>query len=431
MTLRPIDDEHVAEVLSQALPQGALRRREDTAAIFYCFDVLDSRLDELRAAFPPSALHAVAVKANPALGVLRHVVQQGFGLEAASLAELELAVRSGAPPQDIVFDSPAKTEEELRRALELGVRINTDNLQEIEQLARLREDEVTRSASASVGLRVNPQVGVGPISYTSVAGQRSKFGVPLDQADAIADALVRYPWISGLHVHVGSQLGGVELLVEGIARVSQFMNEVNRRRPAVPIAVLDIGGGLTAPYSARDEVADLQTYADALRRRCPELFGADLRLVTEFGRHVHTNAGWIATRVEYVKPAGDVITAVVHVGADLLMRACYLPEDWTHEILVLSAAGELKRGPRHIYDIAGPLCFAGDFVGRGRELPEIEPGDYIVLLDAGSYTHSMWSRYNSRQAPRVIGYRRDNTGKLVFEVLIERETTDDVLRFWS
>jgi diaminopimelate decarboxylase len=120
---------------------------------------------------------------------------------------------------------------------------------------------------------------------------------------------------------------------------------------------------------------------------------------------------------------------MIHVGADLLLRKCYNPEDWHHEIFVVDHNGMIKDGTdKNKYVIAGPLCFAGDVIANGIEMPIIEPGDYIIIQDTGAYTLSMWSRYNSRQIPKVIGYTEEGND---FEIIKERECLDNIFEFWS
>ena len=152
--------------------------------------------------------------------------------------------------------------------------------------------------------------------------------------------------------------------------------------------------------------------------------------MTEFGRLVNAKAGWAASRVEYTKQAGGRRIAVIHLGADFLVRPAYVPEVWRHRVTVHGSAGMPKAGPVVSQDIAGPLCFSGDLVARQRDLPLTEPGDWVVIHDAGAYTLSMWSRYNSRQAPAVYAYEADAAGVKLQQVK-PAETVDDVLRFWG
>ncbi|NJB68240.1 diaminopimelate decarboxylase [Desulfobaculum xiamenense] len=422
--------------LVRALEAGAVRD-EDTSVLFHDLSLIEERVRELGEAFPADTLHAVAVKANPLRKVLRHIETLSkpgtgplLGLEAASEPEFELALSSGFTPERIVFDSPAKTVRELGRAIDLGVHLNMDNLQEVERVAAMVAER-NSAPTGGFGIRINPQVGSGTIGATSVAAEYSKFGVPLKVfRSELAEAYAKNPWLTGVHVHVGSQGCPMDQIVTGIRAVLDFVEEVNAATGG-RIRTFDMGGGLPADYGQDGfDAPDFTRYAAALRERCPELFSGRYRLMTEFGRAVHANAGFAASRVEYVKPQGDIRTAVIHLGADMFLRKCYNPGDWHHAFTVCAPDGSLKSGGERPYRIAGPLCFAGDLPGRDVVLPEIEPGDWIIIHDTGAYTLSMWSRYNSRAVPAVLGFDSpDATGGVI--VLKRRERPEDVLRFWE
>lgn len=410
------------DLVRGALASG-LVRDEDTAVLLYDLDALERGLAGLRAAFPPDTLTAVAVKANPLPGVLGFLAARGAGAEVASLPELELALAAGVPPERLVFDSPAKTVEELRLAVERGLYVNADNLDELARLAALA-DRTGRTPAA--GLRVNPQVGLGGIAATSVAGTFSKFGVPLSRRRDIVAAFAAFPWLRGLHVHVGSQGCPLGLLVDGAAAVFELAEAVNRALGPGRVTVFDLGGGLPTAYRDTDRPPSPGDYAAALAARCPGLFSGRYRLVTEFGRVLHAAAAVAVSRVEYVKRQPGHRTAVLHLGADALVRECYHPKSWPHRAVLLDAHGREKTGRTAVWHLAGPLCFSGDFPIRRVRLPRVEPGDLVVIRDVGAYTLSMWSRYNSRQMPRILGCRGGFYG-----VLRERESVADVLRFWQ
>ncbi|MBU1003742.1 MAG: diaminopimelate decarboxylase [Proteobacteria bacterium] len=428
-----IAPQELARTLQSALVQGLIGS-QDTGLIVYDLDRLRARLREACQAFPEGTLHALAVKANPLPKVLLLLaaVDPCIGAEVASLPELELALRAGFEPRRILFDSPAKTGAELRLALERGVNLNADGFQELERihdlLAGLARQGV--SPAGSIGLRVNPQVGAGAIAATSVAGHYSKFGVPVAEFRAeIIAAFGRHPWLTGLHAHVGSQGCSLEQLCAGARTLVDLAEEINDRSPG-RVRLLDIGGGLPATYDAADPKPSISDYGVALRQSCPELWSGRYGLVTEFGRAVHANAAFAASRVEYVKVQSGVVTAVTHLGADLFLRKCYNPGDWHHDVLGVAADGRLKAGQAVAQTIAGPLCFQGDLPARDVPLPLLEQGDWVCFRDVGAYTLSMWSRYNSRQMPLVLGLSRKG-GQLRFTVLRPRETVEQVLRFWD
>ena len=410
-----------SRMLVQALADGVLDE-EDTAALFYDLDALQDRFESVGAAFSSGTLHAVAVKAMPLPAVLSRLVGLGAGLEAASLPELHLALAAGCEPGRIVFDSPAKTVGELRQALELKVHLNADNFQE---LSRLDDLVGAGSPAATIGLRVNPQVGLGEIADTSVAGDFSKFGEPVEKREAIIQAYADRPWLTGLHMHVGSQGCGLDLFTRGARTLLDLRRDIDKACGGGRITRVDIGGGLPVAYREGEPAPSMAQYAAALRQACPELFDGSLRVFTEFGRWIFANQGFAASRVEYVKEQPGHRTAVIHLGADMFLRTCYVPDTWRHELAVAGSDGALKTGPQSPWHVAGPLCFSGDFLARARPLPDVSPGDFILVLDAGAYTYAMWSRYNSRQMPKVVGL---SGGRAV--TLKERESVEDVVAFW-
>jgi len=421
--------QRAAEAIHHALARGFLRP-QDAAAVFHDLGLLDARLARIRAAFPPQTLHAVAIKANPLRRILERLRALDAGAEVASWPELRLALSAGFPPERIVFDSPAKTIEELRQALSAGVRVNADNLDEIERIAALRR-ELSSSASA-VGIRINPQVGAGRIAATSTAAAYSKFGVALlERREELLHAFVEHDWLRGVHVHVGSQGCSLELLVEAVRRLVEFADEVEgeqREAGAFRVETIDIGGGLPIAYQPGDVEIPVEDYAAALRATCPALFEGRYGIITEFGRYLFAPTGWIASRVEYVKTVAGIPTAILHVGADILSRECQDPESWRHAISVHAPDGTPRLGGEERWNLAGPLCYSGDMPAVGVPLPRIHAGDFVVFHDTGAYALSMWSRYNSRQVPRVLGYESPGWS---FQVLKERERPEDVIAFWE
>lgn len=431
MTQSKLSQTEISHTLSRATAHPDLLQINDSAILFYNLSAVKARVEELKDVFPAGTLHAVAVKANPLLKMLSMAHRLGTGAEVASLPELYLAEKAGFDPGHIVFDSPCKTREELEIALKKGVYLNADSFLELDRIAGILKNIKSNSV---VGLRINPQVGPGNIKSTSVADGISKFGIPLNEnRDKILQYYQQYPWLQGIHVHIGSQGCPVPLLITGIRKVLDLCIEVNEQlqQQSAPnrIRNFDIGGGLPVSYHPGQEPVTMQQFAGMLRSNCPELFGNSYRLITEYGRYINANAGWVASKVEYVKREPGYNIIITHVGADLFLRKCYNPADWHHHITVTDKHGYVKAGIDPIkYTVAGPLCFAGDVLATDLELPVVEEGDFLILHDAGAYTLSMWSRYNSRQMPVVVGYRE--TGK-DFEILRRRESVNDLLEFWS
>lgn len=395
-----------------------------SSAIFHHLGLMRARIAALQAAFPGQTLHAIAIKANPVVEILREAVRAGAGLEAASIEEVELALAAGCSAERVIFDSPAKTRDEIAHALRLGVYLNVDNFDELERIAELI---ASGRSTSPIGLRVNPMVGGGAIQQTSVSVAGSKFGVPLntDRTKIIA-AFAQHAWLTGLHVHAGSQGCRLPLLADAVERIAELRREILSSTGRA-IGNFDIGGGLPTVYRTGDTAPSAAEYARMLEQRVPDLFSADVRLVTEFGRAIQANCGIAASRVEYVKPEQRL--AVIHLGADFLLRPVYRPEDWAHEFFVLDRHGVPKSGPASPVTLAGPLCFAGDLIAREVLLPRLETGDWVVIRDIGAYTLSMWSRHCSRGIPAVHGYVPGEGGQL--RLLRAAERPGDVVRYWS
>ncbi|CAB4015886.1 Diaminopimelate decarboxylase [Paramuricea clavata] len=299
--------------------------------------------------------------------------------------------------------------------------------------------EVLFSESKStIGLRVNPIVGDGDIKELSCASETSKFGIPMTEElkKKITEYYIQHSWLTALHVHIGSQSFDGEQLSKGLKKAVALALKINGKVGRNQVCVFDIGGGY--PVNRKDDTITptFYEYADILRKEIPELFpeyGVFKKVVTEFGQALNAKAGWLASRVEYVKPSGneELRIALTHVGADLCMRTCYLPQQkkYQRRVRVFNNNGQAKTGTEKRYNIAGPLCFSGDVLKYDALLPEVERGDYLVLLDCGANSLSVLNRHCSRFAPSVFGYRTTKNGEVNFVVLKEAETKDELLKF--
>lgn len=405
-------------IVADVLARPEVRRRLDgdvPAVVLYDLDALDAEVAALKAAFPPDTLHAVAMKAAPLPALLGPLVSAGLGLEVGSRVELAMARRI-CPPDRIVHDGVAKLPVELDEALDAGVIVHADTLDEVARIGQ--------RGAGPVGLRINTGVGLGRVAATSTAMAGSAFGVDVtDGGDDGIAAFVTNPRLRGLHQHVGSLGFDVADLTRGARQLAAFAARVEAAGGQVDH--LDLGGGL--PVWTKDDGPSVafSAYADALRADAPDVFR--YRLITEFGRRLFAKAGWVATTVHATKHSGGRDLAILHVGADLFVRSAYAPHAAPHRVTVHDADGAPKRGEPAPWDLCGPLCFSGDRIARDRRIVAPERGDRVVVHDAGAYTLAMWSRYNSRPSPAVLGHRAD--GAVV--VLREAETVDDVARFWG
>ncbi len=414
--------EECAQIFRSVL-QTPLTREIDVAVVIHHLDRMRDRLRSIRASFG-DGLHTVAIKANPLIAVLRVCVDEGFGLEAASWEEVQLAVAAGCVPERILFDSPAKTREELSMSLALGVQLNADSFEELQQIEQLLKGRLPMSA---IGLRINPLIGPGSIASTSVSTAGNRFGVAITHESEIVDAFSRWRWLRGLHVHVGSQGVSLTQLTQAVQRVCALASVIevraNRR-----VECINIGGGLPADRRTPERPQDwfsIDEYARSLRETVPQLFDGSLALATELGRWTQASCGWAVSRVEYLRP-GEPDVATIHLGADFLLRSVYCPADWPIDLVALDQHGELKSTPLRPCSVTGPLCFAGDILARDVWLPQLVVGDYLLIRDVGAYSLSMWSRHCNRAMPLVLGVDHGST-----RVLKARETTSEVVARWS
>ncbi len=422
----------------------ALRKQgvKDAFVLLLDWDHFRKGLRDCRAAFPPHFVHCFAVKANPTRLVLAGAAEEGFGFEAASLGEMRMSARASSDAF-MVYDSPLKTEHELREAVDSGAMVNVDNLQELQDLARIVEE---RGGPAKLrnhmGVRVNPQVGSGSMAGFSTGTLTSKFGIGLrdEGGKSVMDAFEKYSWLTCIMVHVGSQGIPFDLAVRGIRETVDFALEVNKRVGRQQIKAVDIGGGLSVNFKSDESKPGFSDYAAALKSSVPELFdGTSFPLViTEFGRALVAKSGFFASQVAYVKETGGRRIAIQYAGADTCVRTVYLPESWPLRVSLLDAnsrpyggdgveaeaSTEANLGET---DIAGPCCIQADIVAHRRMLPPITRGDTVLLHDVGGYYHSGHTTFNLRQNPAVWAFESAPDGSLQFKLLQAAETVDGTL----
>ncbi|NEC72006.1 diaminopimelate decarboxylase, partial [Streptomyces rochei] len=398
----------------------------DVAGIRESAAALRAAFDAVTAPGTP-VLHAFAVKATPLVPVVRLLHEEGIGAEVASPGELALARAAGVPPERTVLDSPAKTPEELREALALGIAVNADNPQELARIDALVAGGTSRSP---LGVRVNPQVGGGSIEALSTATATSKFGVALRDEGArewVVRAYLDRPWLTRLHAHTGSQGIPLTLMAEGVAETYALAEEINERAGRRQVDTLDIGGGLPVNFASDETTPTYAEYARVLREAVPGLFDGRYGLVTEFGRSLLAKHGTVVARVEYAKSAGGRPVAVTHAGVQVATRTVYAPGAWPLRIAAYDAKGLPKAGPDVVQDVAGPACFAGDLLATGRALPLLEQGDYAAALDTGAYYFAHHYAYNSLARPGVYGFGADGSGGVAFATVREAQSVAEIV----
>lgn len=410
--------------------RNKLLEDDDTLAIFFDLSILEDRVNILKHNFPSDSNHAIAIKTNPLSFILKYLVESGCGLEAASATEVLLACNAGLANQKIVFDSPAKTESEIKQLKQdcSNLHINADSLSELNLYSK-------HGSGFTLGLRINPAIKNDAISYMNVSGEESKFGEGLHRKEDIISAFMEWDDLVCLHIHSGSQYSDLDPCVEAISLVVDLAKEINdislNKNGKKKITTIDIGGGFPVNYFLNEKPFNIESYVGKLKQACPELFSGEYKLITEFGRFVHANAAWAVSNIEYVKPAAEMSNIITHAGADMFLRECYNPGDWHHELQILNSDGELKEDSHKAkMNIGGPLCFGGDFIDRNRQLPKVSPGDKLVIQDVGANSFSLWSRHCSRPFPKVIAYRSELNGEDM-RVTKQRESVNKIIEFWS
>jgi diaminopimelate decarboxylase len=331
-----------------------------------------------------------AVKANSNLAVLNVLARLGSGFDIVSVGELERVLAAGGDPGKIVFSGVGKREDELRRALEVGIRcFNVEVPGELDRLNRIA-GELGRIARIS--LRVNPDVDAGTHPYISTGLKENKFGIDVDTAifHYRRAASMANLEVAGIDCHIGSQLTSLEPFVDALDRVLLIVERL--RQEGIAIQHLDIGGGLGIRYND-DTPPEPDEYATVLSRR---LAGMDYEILMEPGRAIVGNAGILLTRVEYLKSNGEKHFAIVDAAMNDLIRPA-LYQSW-QAIVPVSPNGqaEVRR-----YDVVGPVCETGDFLGKDRDLA-IAEGDLLAVRSAGAYGFCMSSNYNSRPRPAEV-----------------------------
>jgi diaminopimelate decarboxylase len=375
-----------------------------------------------------SVTHTFAAKANCLVPVLRILRSHGLGCEVASAGELAQALTAGFAPDELVFDSPAKTGAELAAALAAGIAVNVDSFQELERVDALMAGDAGATTSR-LGIRLNPQIGTGAIDAMSTAGPHSKFGIALrdpGNRERLTTAYLDRPWLRWVHVHVGSQGLSLAQMTEGVAAAVAFADEVNAAAGHRQVEGIDIGGGLSVDFSGDDDSPSFDDHVSALKTGAPGLLDG-YRVVTEFGRALLAKNGFLATKVEYTKTAGGRPIAVTHAGAHVATRTAFSPDAWPLRVLAYDPDGRPSTAPAAVQDVAGPCCFAGDLLARGRRLPLLAPGDVVVIPDTGAYYFSTPFRYNSLPAPAVYGFDVTEGGVVEFSLLRRAETVADVV----
>lgn len=400
------------------LEQVPLREIADalgTPCYVYSHQYIVERTRALQDAFAatPCTLH-YSVKANSNIHILKLFHELGAGFDIVSAGELHRVLAAGGDPADVIFSGVGKRTDELDLALKLKIRCF--NVESAGELQRLAERAALLQTRAPVSLRVNPDVDPQTHPYIATGLKESKFGVPIPEAVALYKEAHNNPNLEvvGIDCHIGSQLTQLEPLLEALTHLLALTDELAAE--GIHIEHLDLGGGMGIRY--QDETPlDFAAYGAAVAQ---QLAGRNLSLMLEPGRSLVANAGGLLTRVEYLKPASQpqqpnfaVVDAAMN---DLIRPALY---EAYHEIVSCEEEGS---APVQSWNIVGPVCESGDFLGSGRDLA-LQDGALLCVGSAGAYGMVQASNYNSRGRAAEVLVEGDT-----FRLIRRREHIDDQLR---
>jgi len=391
-----------------------LAGRFSTPLYIYSYHTLIDHLIKLKTAFRQiNPLICYSVKANSNLAILRALVDKGAGLDIVSGGELFRAIKSGCPPERIVYASVGKTEREIQEAIKKRILFfNVESVPELENINRISKklNRITQ-----VAIRINPDVEPKTHKFITTGKITNKFGIDFGSAYQIL--LLRKALgnvkISGLHIHIGSQITESAPYVAAITKMVDFVARL--RKKGIKLEYLNIGGGLGIVYD-RETPQTAQKFATKI---LPLLKKTGLKIILEPGRFIVGNAGILVTKVLYIKSTPRKKFVIIDAGMnDLIRPALY---DAYHNIVCVSSTAYGVRRTEKV-DVVGPICESGDFFAKDRKMPKVKEGEYLAIMGAGAYGFSMSSNYNSRPRAEEIMVVKDQ----VF-VIRRRETHEDLV----
>lgn len=394
----------------EAIPLPQIAEEFGTPCYVYSHAALTQAYEAFHTAFSNrDHLICYAVKANSNIAILNLFARLGSGFDIVSEGELQRVIKAGGDPQKIVFSGVGKTIQEMRAAL--SANILCFNVESEAELVALNETAQSMGKIAPVSLRVNPDVDAKTHPYISTGLKENKFGVPADEAIRIYQSAHLYPHIrfTGLDCHIGSQLTELDPFIQASRKMLQLLNRL--QAIGLEITHLDLGGGLGIRYT--DEAPpSIQQYVTGL---CSQTNMIKQRLLIEPGRSLVGNAGILLTKVEYLKHTPARNFAIVDAAMNDLMRPSLY--DAYHEILPVVRNSDIPK----TYQVVGPVCETGDFLGHDRQL-KLGAGDLLAVMSSGAYGMSMSSNYNSR--PRAAEVMVDKNS---IHLIRHRETIDQLI----
>ena len=388
-----------------------IAKRHNTPCYIYSKKAIQTKYTEFDLAFTSNQhLICYAVKANSNISILNILAKMGSGFDIVSSGELFRVLKAGGSPDKVVFSGVGKRLDEMKFALEQNIKcFNVESKSELLKLNKIAE---SMKVSAPVSLRVNPDVDAKTHPYIATGLKENKFGISFELAKDIFKQAAKMSNINliGIDCHIGSQISELSPFQDALQKLLDLIDEL--KKIGIQLRHVDIGGGLGITY--KDEVLPTPSqYVNAITNTAN---GHDLEIIIEPGRSIVGNAGILLTKVEYLNETPFKNFAVVDTAMNDLIRPS-LYNGW-HEIKRVTQDSDAKE---KTYDIVGPICETGDFVGKNRTLSLTE-GDLLAIFSTGAYGFSMSSNYNSR--PRAAEILVDDNQ--IYEIR-ERETQEDLI----
>ncbi len=397
------------EYFAENVPLAKIADDYATPTYVYSKQALTNAFERFSSGFlGTNHLVCFAVKSNPSLAILNTFAKLGAGFDIVSGGELARVIAAGGDPAKVVFSGVGKTEAEMRFALEAG--IFCFNVESASELDRLNAVAPSMNKVAPISLRVNPNVDAKTHPYISTGLKNNKFGVAYEDALSLYQkaAAMSNIEIHGVDCHIGSQLTELNPFLDALDRVLALVDALESA--GIHIQHIDAGGGIGICYS--DETPpDFADYAKAMREK---MAGRNIKMVFEPGRALVGNAGVLLTKVEYLKHGETKNFAIVDAAMNDLMRPALY--DAYHEIAAVKPNAKTQS---QVYEVVGPVCESGDFLGHDRKLA-IAQDDYLAVFSAGAYGMSMSSNYNTR--PRAAEVMVD--GDKVYEIRQREKVAD-------
>lgn len=374
------------QLMAEQLPVAEIAAQFGTPLYIYSRATLERHWHAFDNAFGTHPhLICFAVKSNSNIAVLNIMARLGSGFDIVSQGELERVLAAGGDASKVVFSGVAKTEQEIARALDVGIRCF--NVESVSELKRIDQVAVKLGKIAPISLRVNPDVDAKSHPYISTGLKENKFGISVDEARAVYRLAASLPniRISGMDCHIGSQLTELQPFLDATDRLLVLMQQL--KEDGIELHHLDLGGGLGVPYHGETPPHPSE-YTTALLQKLQAY--PNLEIILEPGRAITANAGILVSKVEYLKSNESRNFAIIDAGMNDMIR----PALYQAYMEIVEVDRTLARQSA-VYDVVGPICETSDFLGKQRELA-IAEGDLIAQRSAGAYGATMSSNYNSR-----------------------------------